>query len=556
MAALPASLKPADLPTPPKVALEVMQACSRDDCSNADLGVLAGRDPGFTAEALRIVNSAWFGFGQEVRTVAHAAVILGQQALRNLVLCIAVRDALKGVAIANIDTAGFWEDALRRAVAARLLAARCGHDPEEAFTAGLLQDFGLLVLFYLYPEPAVPWAQLRALDPAHRLARERELFPLDHAAMGQAVATQWELPGDLCAAIGAHHDDEQDGRPRLQVLLAAADWLAAVYECDAPGACLGRCRTLLGEWLTLGEDDIEQCLAALPAALEEAAGGLGLDTRAQPAFEELMRETNVTLAEQNLSYQELTLRLENTLRERDRLAAELDRELEQARQIQRALLPGPMPEGFPVAGINESARQLSGDFYDYFSLPGGEVFFCLGDVSGKGANAAILMSKVASLCRCLAKQMDDLPAMVATMNREITETSAHGMFVTLICGRYAPGTGDLILVNAGHLPALVLRPGEKPRLLKARGVPLGVLEDSVFEPDTCNLGGARLYLFSDGITEHRGADGELGLGGLMRLLVESWRAAPAEQLACVIDSLRSGAGEAQDDLTLLRLTGA
>jgi sigma-B regulation protein RsbU (phosphoserine phosphatase) len=99
-----------------------MRACSRDDCSNADLGTLAARDSALTAETLRIVNSAWFGFREEVRTVAHAAVILGQRALRNLVLCIAVRDALKGTQIANFDTEQFAEDCLRRAVAARVLA--------------------------------------------------------------------------------------------------------------------------------------------------------------------------------------------------------------------------------------------------------------------------------------------------------------------------------------------------------------------------------------------------------------------------------------------------
>ena len=75
---------------------------------------------------------------------------------------------------------------------------------------------------------------------------------------------------------------------------------------------------------------------------------------------------SATLAAENLSYQELTLRLQNTLQERGRLAAELDREFEQAREIQRALLPGSMPEGFPLVGVNVSTKQLSGDFYDYF----------------------------------------------------------------------------------------------------------------------------------------------------------------------------------------------
>ena len=201
LSALPITLKPADLPTPPKVALEIMQACSRDDCSNAVLGELAARDSALTAEALRIVNSAWFGFREEVRTVAHAAVILGQRALRNLVLCIAVRDALKGSRIANFDSGQFAEDSLRRAVAAGMLARLVGMDRDEAFTAGLLQDFGLMVLFVARPQAEVDFAALRKLDPASRLAMECTHFALGHDVAGAAIAEQWALPAELRAAI-------------------------------------------------------------------------------------------------------------------------------------------------------------------------------------------------------------------------------------------------------------------------------------------------------------------------------------------------------------------
>ncbi|MDH3451719.1 MAG: HDOD domain-containing protein, partial [Gammaproteobacteria bacterium] len=383
MSALPLAIKPADLPTLPKVALEVMQACSRDDCSNAVLGTLAARDSALTAEALRVVNSAWFGFREEVRTVAHAAVILGQRALRNLVLCIAVRDALKGAQIANFDSGQFAEDSLRRAVAAGVLAEFAGLDRDEAFTAGLLQDFGLMVLFVARPQVDVRFTDLRKLDPQTRLALECARFAVGHDTAGTLIAEQWELPTDLREAIAAHHLDDAQQKSALAKTLCCADWLAAVYEVDERSACLAACRSLLGELLGLQAEQVDVCLEKLPQELAVAARDLGIKTGVQPSFEDLMRETNATLAEENLSYQELTLRLQNTLRDRDRLAAELDRELEQAREIQRALLPGPMPEDFPLIGFNISAKQLSGDFYDYFTLPDGRIFFCLGDVSGK-----------------------------------------------------------------------------------------------------------------------------------------------------------------------------
>jgi len=555
--ALPIVIKPADLPTPPKVALEIMRACARDDCSNADLGALAARDSALTAETLRVVNTAWYGFREEVRTVAHAAVILGQRALRNLVLCIAVRDALKGAQIANFDSERFAEDSLRRAVAASLLAQFAGLDREEAFTAGLLQDFGLMVLFVVQPQADVRYSELRSLNPQRRLVLERERFCMGHDAAGALIAEQWELPADLREAIAAHHSRDTAQSSRLANTLCCADWLAAVYEVDERGGCLTGCRSLLGESFGLQAEQADAFLAALPQELGAAASDLGVKTGVHPTFEELMRDTNATLAEENLSYQELTLRLQNTLRERDRLAAELDRELEQAREVQRALLPGPMPDDFPLAGVNISAKRLSGDFFDYFPLSDGRIFFCLGDVSGKGANAAILMAKVAGLCRCLARQHLELAPLVRTVNREIAETSAHGMFVTLACGVFAPQQGTLVFVNAGHLPALLLSAGEKPQLLQADAPPLGVLDDSDYSEVSYSIAGRDLYLFSDGVTECRTGDGaELGIGGLLKLLTASRGQRPQQQLQFVVQQLLGEQQEARDDLTLLRLSAA
>jgi len=532
-----------------------MRACARDDCSNADLGTLAARDSALTVEALRIVNSAWFGFREEVRTVAHAAVILGQRALRNLVLCIAVRDALKGVQIANFSSEQFAEDSLRRAVAASLLAEFAGLDREEAFTAGLLQDFGLMVLFVAQPHAGVSFNELRGMDPQGRLASECAHFCMSHDTAGAMIAEQWELPEDLREAIATHHLDDVAQSTAMIKTLRCADWLAAVYEVDEPGVCLAGCRSLLSELFSLQTEQVDACLAALPEEFAVAARDLGVKAGTQATFEELMRDTNATLAEENLSYQELTLRLQNTLRERDRLAAELDRELEQAREIQRALLPGPMPEGFPLVGVNVSAKQLSGDFYDYFPLPGGRAFFCLGDVSGKGANAAILMAKVAGLCRCLARQRSALAELVGTVNREIAETSAQGMFVTLACGMFDRQSRQLTFVNAGHLPALLLTPGGKPQLMQAQGPPLGVLDDSVYPEVNCRIAGRDLYLFSDGVTECRASDGsELGIGGLLKLLSASCGEQPGEQLRFVVQKLLGDGQEARDDLTLVRLS--
>src|SRR5206468_2982583 len=103
--------------------------------------------------------------------------------------------------------------------------------------------------------------------------------------------------------------------------------------------------------------------------------------------------------------------------------------------IQRSLLPTE-DETLPIAGINRPIHEVSGDFYDFFQLPDSSIAFCLGDVSGKGMNAALLMAKTASLFRCLGKTVHDPARLITILNREICSTTSFGMFVTMVVGVY------------------------------------------------------------------------------------------------------------------------
>ena len=133
----------------------------------------------------------------------------------------------------------------------------------------------------------------------------------------------------------------------------------------------------------------------------------------------------------------------------------VSRELELASEMQRSLLPEALPAPFPVHGVNLPAHEVSGDFYDFYELGDGRIYFSLGDVSGKGMDAALLMSKTASLFRCLGKTIDEPAKLLVTINRELCETAIHGMFVTMVCGILDPASGNIKLANAGHEPPLV-----------------------------------------------------------------------------------------------------
>jgi sigma-B regulation protein RsbU (phosphoserine phosphatase) len=432
-------LSPSDLPCPPQSALQIMRACSDDSIDHPQLAKMVEHDPLLLTELLRVVNSSFYSPARKLTSVSRAISVLGQRALRNIVLCVSVRDLINNHSIASFDVTLFWEHTLRRAVSARLLGALLKYDADDCFTVGLIQDFGLLAMFYLQPNNAPLWTAFATADPDSRLDLENEHFGYSHDQVGQILAQAWLLPDNFAQALAGHHSVMGDREAtNLSKLLYCADWMAAVFSSDDKGAIFDQCRCVLDDMFSISAEEINQLLLAVPQETAQAAAMVGLKISEQVDFEEVLREANIKLAEANLSYQELTWKLEKALQERDRLAAELNSELQLAREIQQSLLPKENTTRFPICGVNVSARHLSGDFYDYFVLPDGRIYFNLGDVSGKGMNAALLMAKTSSLFRCLGKKICNPGDLLAMINNEICETSVRGMFVTMIAGIYDP----------------------------------------------------------------------------------------------------------------------
>ncbi len=547
-------IRPSDLPAPPKGAIRIVQACSRDGVDSGDLAAIVTNDPILTAELLRVANSAYFGLVSQVRSVPRAVAILGNRALRNLMLCISMRDALRAESIPGFDIEAYWEDALRRAVSARSLAAVAALDADECFTVGLLQDFGLLVMLYLNPQQVGHWQALARATPEARRELELELFHTSHDQVGLMLATNWGLPSDLGAAMGYHHEGPAEDTPQqglsLRQVAACADWMAAVYRCDDKREAIQQTRTLLMTNFAVAAEQCDALLQSVSESLAEAATAMGMRVGEQIPFEGVLREANLRLAEENLSYQELTWRLEQTLAERNQIAGELQRELQLAREVQKSLLPASML--LPgISGLNLSARAVSGDFYDYYQLTDGRVAFCLADVSGKGMHAALLMAKTASLFRCLGKGIQEPGKLLAMLNREIFETSVRGMFVTMLAGVLDPSSGRVTLSSAGHLPALHLGGGALIAEYPAQAPPLGVNPDSLFPSDTFELRGGCLYLYTDGLLEAYVGDRRLEHDGLMRLLLQHAHLPLGKRAQAIAAAARNSNGGVEDDLTLV-----
>ncbi|MFQ5526818.1 MAG: PP2C family protein-serine/threonine phosphatase [Thermoanaerobaculia bacterium] len=235
----------------------------------------------------------------------------------------------------------------------------------------------------------------------------------------------------------------------------------------------------------------------------------------------------------------------------------LEREAELAADIQRRLLPEATPEiaGFELAGWNRPARMVGGDYYNYFHLEEGIHFVVLGDVTGKGMPAALLVSTLHSALRLLLAQGLRREALLSALNGHIWSSSAANTFITLAALEIDPRTGATAYASGGHNPTLWLG-GERPvRQLGASGLPIGLFEAASYSFEELDLeSGDLVCLYSDGITECESEE-EVEYG--MARLEEVLRMRLHSSLVETVDSIRgeitefAGAGPQGDDQTVV-----
>ena len=229
--------------------------------------------------------------------------------------------------------------------------------------------------------------------------------------------------------------------------------------------------------------------------------------------------------------------------------ARMKREFDLARRMQKSLLPKRRRDGFPLIGMNLPAHEISGDFYDYFDLPDGRIGFLIGDVSGKGLDAALLMVRVASLLRWVGKDALPPSEWLQRVNEELCQSNLDGRFVCALVGQCDRNAQHVDIAAAGFPPAMLYRRGEFTEFLSG-GAPLGILADETFEGHSIDLTDASLYCFSDGVTDVRDAQRRtIGSEGVRELILRHAGASAEPRLRGMFSELKHL--RLVDDTTLL-----
>ena len=267
-------------------------------------------------------------------------------------------------------------------------------------------------------------------------------------------------------------------------------------------------------------------------------------------------------------YNNIMDKLEQSENQKNIWKNRVSKEIKLAIDVQKRLMPRRTINNFPIEGINIPAREISGDFYDFYQH-NDQIYFTLCDVSGKGVNAGMVMARAITLFKIYSKNKFKPNEIHYEMNNDLQQTNPKGVYVTSIVGSYNSKTDVVELSNAGHLPAL-FKNGNGFHEYESSSLPLGVKKadnSNVYKLESFQLGIGRLYCFTDGFSECRNEKGEeIGIDGVKQLITTFQNTSLKKELLKItrdvekkstkgqnFDESNNQANILEDDLTIIGL---
>ena len=239
-------------------------------------------------------------------------------------------------------------------------------------------------------------------------------------------------------------------------------------------------------------------------------------------------------------YNVLMDRLEQSEKQKNKWKNRVSNEIKLAMNVQKRLMPNRDLTNYPIFGLNIPAREISGDFYDFY-LHDDQVYFTLSDVSGKGVNAGMVMAKAITLFKIFARQKFKPNEILLEMNNDLKETNPSGTFITSIVGSYNLKTDEVEIANAGHQPA-ILRKGNNFTEFPSSSTPLAVIKQKnadAYKLENFKLDGGRVYCFTDGFSECLDENKEeIGIDGVKELIKSHKNSSLKKELESATEEIR------------------
>ncbi len=253
-----------NLPTPPIVFHQIQKVINDPNVSAEHIASILSEDPGMSVKVLKLTNSAFYGLSREIDSVKQAVIIIGLEAIKNLVLSASVLDMFKGDNVDQEYQEKFWRHSLATAFCGRMMAnklrVRGMVNPDAAFSSGLLHDVGKIVISCFLPDEHKQLLQERAKDStASDVEIEERILGYNHAQIGGFLAVQWKIPTRLVDAITFHHSPQIcEAEDPIAYLIYLADYVAKkTFYDESEGDVIGVADETILEYMQVTEESLE-----------------------------------------------------------------------------------------------------------------------------------------------------------------------------------------------------------------------------------------------------------------------------------------------------------
>lgn len=312
------------LPSPPAIALRILEAVKKGDSSFEELARIIQVDPALTSKILQVANSSFYGMPNTINTIEKALSVLGMNVTKNIALSFVIAKEMTGVGSEGFDFTHFWKRAVTTAVSAELLASLLRYKNDDLFVSALLQDLGVLVLYLCRPAEYRQVLDEKRVIEASIRGIEQKMFGFDHQEIGADLLERWGLPETISTTIRYHHAHDCPEEIRMPVdILHWSTMLASIYYGSRSVERVQGLKTAICSGFKIKTEAIDALVDSVAQKSVELLSFFEIDPGDMKPFSLLLQEANEELRRINLSYEQVVMQAKQARKKAEELAAEL-----------------------------------------------------------------------------------------------------------------------------------------------------------------------------------------------------------------------------------------
>ena len=322
-------------PSPPAIALKILEAVREEDNSFEDLAAIIKTDPSLSMRILKVSNSSLYGLRQPVDSLAQATSLIGTDTLKNIALSFVIVQDFKGSPQGSFEQDYFWRRAITSAVAADILGRTVGRKDQDLFVTALLQDIGVMILFLSLPDGYTSVLDNKRVNRTSLCETEEEQFSCDHTAVGYHLLHTWNLPESITQPIRFHHrpDEAEEEHRESAKILSFADKISAMYHGGRSNSKSSELYAGLAKNWKLDKEEIEKLVDVIGDKSRDILELFEIDPDKIKPFSQIMQDANEELGKLNFTYEQIVLELSQAKQNAEQLARELQQANNRLQQL-------------------------------------------------------------------------------------------------------------------------------------------------------------------------------------------------------------------------------